>query len=121
MKGGDDVGLDILKYIEEWELNDAEHAKMHAMALGTENFVYGIEVRFSATKYDLSRERYDDMRDVVKRRSSGCLSISSSYEEFHSGIISLKLAFCNHGFNDRKVTTVVKTLLEEIIPSMKKA
>ena len=114
------MGRDIKKYIKGWEKEKSQSVKIHVAAIADDSYVYGIEVRFSATMYELTEDAFKSMVDTINRKSGGCLKIYSSYEEFHSGIVSMNVAFCNHGYSSKKIINTLKFLLTDILPSLKK-
>lgn len=114
------MGRDIKQYIRGWEKEKSQTTKIHVAAIADESYVYGIEVRFSATMYELTKDAFKSMVDTVNRKSGGCLKIYSSYDEFHSGIISMNVAFCNHGYSGRKVIDTLRFLFTDVLPDLKK-
>lgn len=109
-----------LKFIDEWKKNKAKKAKIHLMSVCDNDHIYALEVRFSATLYKCSEEEFFGLRDMLRRRSGGVFVVTTSWVDFHAGLLSIKVAFCNHAYNDKKVAKALKMLITEIIPSFKK-
>ncbi len=110
--------LNTIDYIANWEKEHAEINRVHMCALADGNRIYNIEIRFSSSRYHkISEEAFTEVLNVTTRRSGGCLRISSTYQEARSGIISIKVASCNHGYNESKVARTLQVLIEEALPS----
>lgn len=105
------------KYLEE---KNYESGGIRMMAIANGNYVYGIEVRFPATLYESDKDAFTAMVNVLNRRSGGVLKVVSTWEEFHSGIISFRVAFCNHAYTDKQVMECMELLLRDIFPSFSK-
>ncbi len=110
----------VLKFIENWEKNHAGAAKIHLMPIKDGKNIYGIEMRFVTTRYELPEDEFDDLVIVTRRRTGGCLKITSTWSDFRAGIVSMKVAFCNHGYNERKIVNMVEFMLKEIFPIFEK-
>lgn len=112
--------MELVKYIDKWENDFSEKEGVHVAALKDCNNVYGIEVRFPNTRYDCSEEAFDEIRGVISSRSGGSFYVSTSVEDLRSGFLSIRVAFCNHGYSDKKAKNTLQFLLEKILTDLEK-
>ena len=110
----------IPEYILELE-NDPHNSQINIIPLIYNDYVHCIEIRFPATVYGtrISNQNFTDMTSVLLRRTSGTVVVSSTMELFQQGILSLKIAFMNHGYKEKKVMKALDLLVSEILPSFK--
>ena len=109
----------VTKYIEGWN----EHPQVPKISMAPIAYggrVYNIEVRFPASMYGhrCEEHEFDKMAVKLLGLSAGALKVSSTYSEFWSGILSLKVAFKNHGYSDKYIVKALAKLATEIIPSL---
>lgn len=103
----------IVTYAEGWMKERASQKKISLMPLEFHGNVFGIEIRFSATKYN-TREGFEELVDNVNRRSGGMLSLLSDESNYRHGVISYAVAHENHGYSDTKITKTVDYIINFI-------
>lgn len=103
------------KLLEYLERKDSENEKIRMMAIAHNDYLYGIEVRFSAALCESDRDTFNKITNVVNRRSGGVLKVVSTWEEFFSGIISFRVAFCNNAYADKQVMECMDLFVKEIL------
>ena len=110
----------LTNFIKTWEQNEAKHRKIHLLNVcDSSGHIYTIEIRYSATLFRcIDNEQFTNLVNSIGRRSGGVLRISSSMDDFNTGIISIKVAFCNHSFNEKRVTKTLRYLLEDYFSSI---
>lgn len=111
----------LIKYFEELAESQLAKSDVSFMPTSFNGRVYGIEARFSATKYSrrCKEDDFEKMKDVFLRRSGGTLRVASTWQEFCGGILSLRVAFRNHGYNEKKIMNVLRLFTAEILPSIR--
>ena len=107
-------------FIKTWEKEEADQRKIHLLSIRDENDrVYAIEIRYSATLFHcIDDEHFTQLVNSIGRRSGGVLRISSSLDDFNTGIISVKVASCNHSFNEGRVIKTLRFLMEDYFTSI---
>ena len=109
---------ELTKFIRAWS-EDEVNNRIHLMALRDHEHVYGLELRSPATMYNCPEDGFVALKDVMIRSTGGALRVTTSWSDFRAGVLSISVAFCNHGYSDKKITRALKILLTEIIPSFK--
>ena len=112
---------ELVKYLEA-QAHRPRDADICLMPIIYSDQVYGIEIRFTATMYGHRCEE-EDFKSVVSTildKSGETLKVSSTWEDFWSGVLSLKVAFCNHEYDDDIIIDTLQLLITEIIPSFEK-
>lgn len=107
-------------YIESFSESQPRMGAIKALALVQSGDLYGVEVRYPSTSYEITSEDFLDMRDALPRRSGGTVHLTSSEYDARNGIISLKVACASYAFDNRKCMAALRMLLEEILPSLKR-
>lgn len=103
-------------FVGEWnvgkdiriELIGANHAKP-----------MDIEVRFSAAKYDKhDLETYEKIAATIKVRSHETMYLVTDYQLLSVGIMSFKVASCNHNYREAYIVASLQWLGETMFPEM---
>lgn len=110
----------LLEYLKSWQDECAKSTKVHIAMLGDSQNVYDIEMRFPANRYNMTDERFDNVENCLTRRSGGVLFATTNAQDFRKGYLSLKVAFCNHNYNEGKVVETLNNFLKQILPSLEK-
>lgn len=108
------------EYLKKWETERATREKIHIATIEGNDDIFNIEMRFPANRYNVGQDRFDEITSFLTRRSGGVLFTETNLRDFRNGFLSLKIAFCNHGHSDEKLTKTMQVFMEEILPSLEK-
>lgn len=81
---------------------------------------YSIAVRFSKDAYRCDNDIFTRIGNYVNRTTGGVLVVSSTLQQFRSGIINFDVATENHAYSETKITGAFSTLLTTAFPEFKK-
>ena len=110
----------LLAYVESWQKECAKCTKVHVATVDDGQDVYDIEIRFPANRYNMTDERFDNVENYLTRRSGGVLFATTNAQDFRKGYLSLKVAFCNHNYNEAKIIETLNNFLKQVLPSLEK-
>ena len=109
-----------IDFIKEWNAAQSKIGGVKVMPLTYVDDLYGLEIRFPGTAYEVAQDQFVDIKGALARRSGGTIRFSTSWHDFRAGIISLSVACANHAYSDDETIKALKLLLTEILPSFKK-
>ena len=81
---------------------------------------YSIAVRLSKNAYGCDEDIFTRIGNYVNRATGGVLVVSSTLQQFRSGIINFDVATENHAYNEAKIISAFSTLLTTAFPEFKK-
>ena len=105
-----------IPYIKEWNSKQSKRGGIKVMPMEFSGDLYGIEIRFPNGKCHCERDVFPDIKAAVAWRSGGVLTISSSWEDFESGVISCYVACTDPAYDDGNIVGTLRVILGEIIP-----
>lgn len=82
---------------------------------------YSIAVRFSKDAYRCNEDIFTRIGNYVNRATGGVLVVSSTPQQFRSGIINFDVATESHAYNEAKIANAFSTLLATAFPEFKKS
>ena len=106
----------LAEYVADWNSHERRHRIIFAVnePPGTGRPT-SIEIRYSAVRYQryLSIEQWDRLVAVVEGKSHGTMYVASSEKLFRRGIVDVKIASCNHNYQEYHVIGVLRWIAEE--------
>lgn len=99
-------------------LSDPITLKVLSYALCSGDDVCGIEYRFSSHHYAMSSSAFQELKDSVVRCSRGALCVTSSYELFCKGIMSVAHNPCAQAYDEQRVRETLSLIRSEKFPAI---
>ena len=110
----------ISEYLKKWEAEHAAKENLHVATVEENDNIYNVEMRVPANLYNIDQDKFDNAMNFLTRRSGGVFFAKTSLKDFRNGFLSLKVAFCNHGYSDEKLTETIRIFFEKLLPSLEK-
>ena len=103
-------------FIEDWANTEkSADTHIHIMDVSRDDEVFNIELRYPPTRYKpINMDEFLDLKTAVRCSSSETLSFATDLADYNTGIISLRIASCNHGYNDKKIIRSIVKLTEKM-------
>lgn len=109
---------EVVQFINEW---NAEKSKKTKISIRLENGgedLYGVDFRFRRRHYSLDEKTFKTLRSRVYTNSKNLMKVTSSYEDFISGILYVSILFQNIGYNPKKLVKTLHFILDDVFPEL---
>lgn len=118
MTGGGLMDDAPMLFIKAWNDKDSKGVNVHLRPETQGKSLYGVDFRFSGRSFSLDEKTFEKLCNRIYTNSKNLMQVTTSADDFRSGIMYVAVLFCNHGYNPKIVTKTLDFILNKVFPSL---